>query len=100
MYLTKHYRLNRETAMSFCHKIREAIQSEENYPIQREVHVDEFVVRVQGAGHAERGYGGKKKKVVCAVELTETGKVKGFYALKIKDISAKSLRPIFDNHLD
>jgi transposase-like protein len=38
--------------------------------------------------------------VVCAVELTEEGKVKRFYSLKIKDFSAKSLRPIFDKHID
>jgi len=41
----------------------------------------------------------KKKKVVCAVELTESAKVKRFYALKINYFSAKSLKPIFDHHI-
>lgn len=35
----------------------------------------------------------------CAVELTNDGKVKRFYALKIKDFSAKSLSGIFDKHI-
>jgi transposase-like protein len=46
-----------------------------------------------------RSYGGKKKKVVCAIELTKEGKVKRFYGLQIKDFSAKSLRPIFERHI-
>lgn len=71
-----------------------------NHPIQGSVHVDEFVVGGQESGHVGRSYGGKKKKVVCAVKLTEAGKVKRFYALQIKDFSAKSLRPIFDQHID
>lgn len=41
-------------------------------------------------------YNTKKKKIVCAVEVTEEGKIKRFYAEKIKDFSGKSLRKIFD----
>lgn len=100
MYVSKRFSINRKTAMSFMHKVREAMKSSENHPMTGEVHVDEFVVGGQEAGHTGRSYGGKKKKVVCAVELTESGKVKRFYALKIKDFSAKSLRPIFDHHID
>lgn len=37
--------------------------------------------------------------MICAVELTEDGKVKCFYSLKINAFSAKSLRPIFDRHI-
>lgn len=40
-----------------------------------------------------------KKKSICAVELTDDGKVKRFYTLKIKDFSAKSLGRIFDKHI-
>lgn len=100
MYVARRYGINRKTAMNFMHKVREAMKSSENYPLKGEVHVDEFVVGGQEAGHTGRSYGGKKKKVVCAVELTEEGKVKRFYALKIKDFSAKSLRSIFDQHID
>ena len=34
------------------------------------------------------------------MELTDRGKVKRFYALKIPDFSSKSLRIIFDKHID
>ena len=34
------------------------------------------------------------------MELTDRGKVKRFYALKIPDYSSKSLRTIFDKHID
>ncbi len=100
LYVAKRYSINHKTAMSFMHKVREAMKSSENHPIQGAVHVDEFVVGGQEAGHIGRSYGGKKKKIVCAVELTEAGKVKRFYALQIKDFSAKSLRPIFEHHID
>ena len=100
MYMAKRYGINRKTAMSFMHKVREAMKSSGNHPMKGEVHVDEFVVGGQEAGHTGRSYGGKKKKVVCAVELTDAGKVKRFYALQIKDFSAKSLRPIFESHID
>ena len=33
------------------------------------------------------------------MELTDRGKVKRFYALKIPDFSSKSLRTIFDKHI-
>lgn len=100
MYMAKRYGINRKTAMSFMHKVREAMKSSGNHPMKGEVHVDEFVVGGQEAGHTGRSYGGKKKKVVCAVELTEAGKVKRFYALQIRDFSSKSLRPIFESHID
>jgi len=100
MYVAKRFEINRKTAMNFMHKVREAMKSSGNHPMKGEVHVDEFVVGGQEAGHTGRSYGGKKKKVVCAVELTEAGKVKRFYASQIQDFSAKSLRPIFESHID
>ena len=42
----------------------------------------------------------KKKKVLCAIQLSNRGKVKRFYAFKIPDYSSKSLRTIFDKHID
>jgi transposase-like protein len=39
-------------------------------------------------------------KIECAVELTEVGKVKRYYALQIKDFSAKSLWSIFESHIE
>jgi transposase-like protein len=51
-------------------------------------------------GKPGRSYDSKKKKVVCAVELTEEGKVRRFYAFKIDDYSSKSLRKMFEKHID
>jgi transposase-like protein len=100
LQMSVRYGVQENTARLFMHKVREAMKSSENNPIDGIVHVDEFVV----GGHEEskqgRSYDSKKKKSICAVELTDEGKVKRFYALKIKDFSAKSLRKIFDKHID
>jgi transposase-like protein len=87
------------TARLFMHKDREAIKSSENYPMDGNVHIDEFVVGGKEEDKPGRSYDSKKKKSICAVELTEDGKVKRFYALKINDFSSKSLRTIFDKHI-
>jgi len=47
-----------------------------NNPMDGNVHVDEFVVEGKEEGAEGRSYHSKKKKVVCAVELTDNGKVK------------------------
>ena len=51
-------------------------------------------------GKQGRSYDTKKKKVLCAIRLSNQGKVKRFYAFKIPDYSSKSLRTIFDKHID
>ncbi len=99
LQVSKRYIVRPQTARMFMHKVREAMKSSESQPLTGTVHVDEFVVGGKETGHVGRGFGGKKKKVVCAVELTDLGKVKRFYALQIKDFSAKSLRPIFERHI-
>mgnify|MGYP006334532419 FL=1 len=84
------YGIAEQTARLFMQKVREAMKSSENQPLTGIVHVDEFVVGGKEGGKPGRSYDAKKKKVVCAVELTKEGKVKRFYALKIKNFSAKS----------
>jgi transposase-like protein len=99
-YLSVRYGVTENTARLFMHKVREAMKSSENHSLDGDVHVDEFVVGGQEQGKPGRSYDSKKKKVVCAVELTDKGKVKRFYALKIKDFSSKSLRTMFEKHID
>ena len=41
----------------------------------------------------------KKKKIVCAVELTDDGKVKCMYAMGIDNYSAKELKKLFEKHI-
>lgn len=89
-----------KTARLFMHKIRESMKSSENHPIEGKVDVDEFVLGGKEKGKVGRSYDSKKKKTVCAVQLTNSGKVKRMYAMKIEDFSAKSLVKMFDKHID
>ncbi|MBZ9632706.1 IS1595 family transposase, partial [Salegentibacter sp. LM13S] len=83
----------------FMLKVREAMASSGNNPMDGDVHVDEFVLGGKDEGKIGRSYDGKKKKAVTAVQLTEEGKVKRMYTMKIDDFSAQSLQYIFINHI-
>ncbi len=98
-YMGVRYGVTEKTARLFMHKVREAMKSSEDYPMDGNVEVDEFVVGGKEKGKVGRSYDAKKKKAVCAVEYTETGKVKRMYALKIDNYSAKELEVIFDKHI-
>ncbi|MDR3328391.1 MAG: IS1595 family transposase [Prevotellaceae bacterium] len=100
LQMSVRYGVAENTARLFMHKVREAMKSDEKQGMKGLVQIDEFTVGGKEEGKQGRSYGAKKKKVVCAVELTDDGKVKRFYALKIKDFSSKSLRTIFDKHID
>ena len=66
------------------------MKSSENYPIEGIVHIDEFVIGGKEKGKVGRSYNSKKKKIVTAVELTDKGKVKRMYALKLIIIQPKN----------
>ncbi len=89
-----------KTARTFMHKVREAMASSENFPMDGLVQVDEFVVGGQEQGKLGRSYDSKKKKAVTALQLTEKGKIKRIYIQKIRDFSAQSLQYIFIKHID
>lgn len=93
------YSIRENTARLFMHKVREGMKSSESNPMDGAVHIDEFVVGGKEKHKQGRSYDSKKKKTVCAVQLTEEGKVKRFYAMRIKDFSASSLQLIFDKHV-
>jgi hypothetical protein len=57
------------------------------------------VVGNEESERSGRSYRGKKKKVVCAVQPSEAGKVKRFYAQQIRDFSAKSLDTLVERHI-
>ena len=98
-YIGVRYGITEKTARLFMLKVREAMSSSGNNPMDGEVHVDEFVLGGKDAGKTGRSYDGKKKKVVTAVQLTEDGKVKRMYTMKIDDFSARSLQYTFVNHI-
>ena len=97
-YMGVRFGVTEKTARLFMHKVREAMKSSENHPMDGTVHIDEFVVRGREKGKVGRSYNSKKKKVVTAVELTDKGK--RMYALQIDNFSAKELEKIFDKHID
>jgi len=99
-YMGVRYGVTEKTARLFMHKVREAMKSSENHPMDGEIHIDEFVVGGKEKGKVGRSYDSKRKKVVCAVELTDKGKIKRMYALKIDNFSSKQLKKMFDKHID
>lgn len=93
------YGITEKTARLFMHKVREAMKSSEGYPMEGLVQVDEFVIGGKEEGKIGRSYDSKKKKTICSVELTDSGKVKRMYVMKIDDFSSKSLQTLFDKHI-
>ena len=98
-YVAVRFSITEKTARLFMLKIREAMESSGNNPMTGIVHVDEFVLGGKEKGKVGRSYNAKKKKAITAVELTNDGKVKRMYAMRIEDFSASSLQYIFVNHI-
>ena len=98
-YVAVRFGVTEKTGRLFMHKVREAMKSSENHPMDGTVHVDEFVIGGKEEGKVGRSYDCKKKKMVCAVELTEEGKVKRMYSMNIDNYSSKELMKIFDKHI-
>jgi ISXO2 transposase-like protein len=99
-YMAVRYSITPRTARLFMHKVREAMKSSEENPMDGDVHVDEFVVGGKEEGKVGRSYDSNKKKAITAIQLTEDGKIKRMYAMVIDDFSAKSLSCIFEKHID
>jgi transposase-like protein len=95
----KRFSLRQGTAWYFMQKVRKAMKSSQKYPLETLIHVDEFTVGGKEEGKQGRSYDSKKKKAVIAVELTDDSKVKRVYMKSIDDYSAKSLTPIFEEHI-
>ena len=93
------YGVTEKDARLFMMKVRKAMSPSGNNPMDGEVHVDEFAIGGKDPGKTGRSYSAKKKKAVTALQLTEDGKVKRMYAMKIENFSAQSLQYIFVNHI-
>lgn len=96
--ISKRYEIRYVTAWLFMQKVREAMKSSENYPMEGEVIVDEFVFGGRENLKQGRSTDSKKKKIVAAVEKGENG-IKRVYFKTIKNYSSDSLRGIFDTHI-
>lgn len=98
-YMGLRYGVTEKTARLFMLKIREAMSPSGNNPMDGTVHVDEFVLGGKEKEKVGRSYNSRKRKAITAVQLTEDGKVKRMYAMKIDDFSVESLHYIFINHI-
>lgn len=98
-YMSVRYGVTERTARLFMHKVREAMQSSENHPMDGNVEVDEFVLGGYEEGKVGRSYDAKKKKAVTALQLDENKKVKRMYVRQIGNFSAKELKEIFERHI-
>jgi len=87
--VARRYEISRQTTHYFMQKVREAMKSSESHKMNDRVQVDEFTIGGKEEGKQGRSYDTKKKKVLCAMELTDRDKVKRFYALKIPNFSSK-----------
>src|SRR5690625_431408 len=98
--MSKRYGIRQPTAWTFMHKVRLAMESSKKHSMEGTVHVDEFVVGGIEENKPGRSYKTKKTKAAIAVELTDKHRVKRVYIKAIEDYSAKSLTPIFEQHID
>jgi len=98
-YTGVRFGITEKTARLFMHKVREAMKPSGGLPMDGSVHIDEFVPGGREEGKVGRSYDSKKKKAVCAVQLTHEGKVRRMYSMKIDNYSAKELEKMFDAHI-
>ena len=92
-------KISRTTATNFIKKVRISMASSESKPIIGQVFVDEFVFGGKEDLKQGRSNDSKKKKLIVAVETTETGGIKLVYFDQLNDYSCKEIRKIFDKHI-
>lgn len=92
-------KISRTTATNFIKKVRISMASSESKPMIGQVFVDEFVFGGKEDLKQGRSNDSKKKKLIVAIETTETGGIKRVYFERLKDYSSAELRKIFDKHI-
>lgn len=97
LQISKRYSISYKTALNFTHKIREAMESSNKYPLSGTVEIDEFVIGSKEKEKQGRAKETKKSKVIVGVELSKKKGIKRAYFQIIPDYSAESLRPFFEN---
>jgi transposase-like protein len=98
VWLSERYDINQKTAWLFRSKAQTVMSSSKEYPLENDVHIDEFEIGTPQKGEQGRGKSEKKIRVVIAIEY-RNGKSGRGYAQVIDDFSAKSLRSIFEDHI-
>lgn len=98
IWLAEHFGIQQKTAWLFRHKVQLAMESSEQYPLEKDVHVDEFEIGTPEKGKPGRSKSEKKMRVVIAFEERD-GKSGRGYAKVIEDYSNESLKPLFEIHI-
>lgn len=95
--LSHEFELRQPTCWAFKWKIQQAMQSSKQYPLEGEVHVDEFFMG--GPEEEKRGRSkGKKRLVVVALEKVKQG-VGRAYGQIIEHASAEEFTPFFNSYI-
>jgi len=95
--LSREFELRQMTCWEFKWKIQQAMQSSQKYPLEGEIHVDEFFI----GGPEEQKPGrskGDKRLVVVALEKIGDG-VGRAYAEIIENASAENFQPFFNKYI-
>ena len=71
IWLAERFGLNQKTTWAFRQKVQLAMKSSEQYPLEGEVHVDEFEIGTPQKGEQGRSKSDKKMRVVIAFEHRE-----------------------------
>jgi len=98
VWLAERYGVKQMTAWLFRRKVQQAMKSSEKYPLEKEVHVDEFEIGTPQKGEQGRSKSENKVRIVIALEY-RNGKCGRGYAKIIDDYSSKSLGEIFEKHI-
>ena len=97
--ISKRFEISYPTAWMFMHKVREAMASSEQKPMNGRVLVDEFVYGGREDLKQGRSTDSKKKKIVAGIQLDDNGGVKRAYFKVIKNYGSVELRKLFDAHI-
>ena len=98
IWLAERHGVKQMTAWLFRRKVQEAMKSSLKYPLEKEVHVDEFEIGTPKKGEQGRSKSVTKIRIVIAIE-NRGGKPGRGYAKVIEDYSCESLEPIFKDHI-
>ena len=97
--IARKYGINQKSAWLFMSKIRKAMASSQQYPIEGSCEVDEIMIGGRRTGKPGRG-AKNKKKVSVVVEKDHKGGIHRSYAVKIDNFSTQQLVKVFERHID
>lgn len=91
--------VRQKTAWLFCQKVRYAMESSKNYPLEGEVEVDETYIGGESEGKRGRGAEGKTVVVIAIEKNKDEDGIKRGYAEVVANCSAGELTKIFEDHI-